>query len=506
VTTHESALAASLDGPIACVDLEGPIACVDLETTGGMASRHRIIEVGIVTLERGEVVDSWSSLVNPGVRIPPSIAGFTGIDDTMVAQAPTFAEISAEVRRRLDGRLFVAHNARFDYGFLRAEFRRLGERYSAPVLCTVRLSRLLAPEEPRHNLDALIDRHGLTCTARHRALGDAEVLPALLARLAASAGSERFRESCARVVHEPRLPPQLPPDLADDLPDAPGVYVFRDEHAVPLYVGKAGNIRSRVLAHFAASRNEKGSVPGARGHESRREDRDARLARAVRGVEWFETGGDLGALLLERTLVRQWLPLENRRPRPLQDACVIELRETPHGVVPGIEPLHSGSFANDVDCYGPFRTREDALKALHGKAREAGLCLRVLGLESGEGSCVAYQLGRCRGACVGREPRALHDARTRLALVRLRLKRWPFAGAIAIRESAPEGRGSVLHVLDRWQHIGTAADESEVAELLQTRNLADPSIDLDSYRVIGRCLERADAGDLVSLASLPTHA
>jgi DNA polymerase-3 subunit epsilon len=418
--------------------------------------------------------------------------------------------------------LFVAHNARFDYGFLRAEFRRLGERYSAPVLCTVRLSRLLAPEEPRHNLDALIDRHGLTCSARHRALGDAEVLPALLTRLAATAGSERFVDICARVLHEPRLPPQLPADLADDLPDAPGVYVFRDEHSVPLYVGKAGNIRSRVLAHFAGSRHERrraGQPAGtrleigadaaaaeAREKESRRDDKDARLARTVCKVEWFETGGELGALLLERTLVRQWVPVENRRPRRLQDAFVIELRDTAAGLMTTIEPLHSESFADDSECCGPFRTREDALKALHGKAREAALCLRVLGLESGEGSCVAYQLGRCRGACVGREPRALHDARTRLALVRLRLKRWPFTGAIAIREPAPEGYGSVLHVLDRWRHIGTAADENELAELLQTRELADAAIDVDSYRVIGRCLERAGPRDLVTLPPLTTHA
>jgi DNA polymerase-3 subunit epsilon len=485
--------------------LDGAIACVDLETTGGTAARHRIIEVGIVLLEHGEVVDTWSSLVNPGMPIPGSVVDFTGIDDAMVASAPTFAEISAEVRRRLDGRLFVAHNARFDYGFLRAEFRRLGERYSAPVLCTVRLSRLLAPEEPRHNLDALIDRHGLICSARHRALGDAQVLPALLTRLAATSGSERFVETCTRVLHEPRLPPQLPPELADDLPDAPGVYVFRDEHSAPLYVGKAGNIRSRVLAHFAAVRNDAVILPAVSGSESRGEHKDARLTRSVGKVEWFETGGELGAFLLERTLVRQWSPPENRRARLMQDGFVIELHESPNGLVTTIEPLCSESFANDAECHGPFRAREDALKALHGKAREAELCLRVLGLESGAGSCVAYQLGRCRGACVGREPRALHDARTRLALMRLRLKRWPFEGAIAIREMAPQGSGSVLHVLDRWRHIGTAADENELAELLQVRELGDTAIDVDSYRAIGRCLERAGPRDLVTLP-LTTHA
>jgi DNA polymerase-3 subunit epsilon len=484
--------------------LEGLVACVDLETTGGRAARHRIIEVGIVLLERGAVIESWSSLVNPGVRIPPSIAEFTGIDDSMVAVAPTFAEVSAEVRRRLDGRLFVAHNARFDYGFLRAEFRRLGQRYSAPVLCTVRLSRLLSPEESRHNLDALIDRHGLTCRARHRALGDAEVLPPLLERLARATSAEDFAATCARVLHEPRLPAQLPPELADDCPDAPGVYVFRDEHSVPLYVGKGNNIRSRVLAHFAAARQQ--LPPDAVHGAARRDDKDTRLARTVRKVEWFETGGELGALLLEQNLLRQWLPVENRRPRRVQDAFVIGLQDGADGMIATIEPLTAESFAVDSECYGPFRARDDALKALNGKAREAGLCLRLLGLESGEGSCVAHQLGRCRGACVGREPRVLHDARTRLALASLRLKRWPFAGAIAVREPAPDGHGSVLHVLDRWRHVGTAADEGELQDLLRTRQQTDVSIDIDSYRVIGRCLERTGPRDLVMLSSAATHA
>ena len=111
---------------LAAPTLVGPVACVDLETTGGTADSHRIIEVGIVLLDGGVVVEQWSSLVDPGRRIPPSIESFTGITNEMVTGAPTFADLRAEVRRRLDGRLFVAHNARFDYGFVRNEFRRLG--------------------------------------------------------------------------------------------------------------------------------------------------------------------------------------------------------------------------------------------------------------------------------------------------------------------------------------------------------------------------------------------
>jgi DNA polymerase-3 subunit epsilon len=460
--------------------LLGPVACVDLETTGGLAAHHRIIEVGIVLLDRGEVVEEWSTLVNPGLRIPSAIAEFTGIDDAMVAEAPPFDEVAAEVRRRLDGRLFVAHNARFDYGFLRAEFRRLGLRFSAPVLCTVRLSRLLYAEHPRHNLDALMERFELTCTARHRALGDAHVLPALLAAFERGRGGPALHEAVVEASREPRLPSHLPAELADDLPDAPGVYVFRDERDVALYVGRGRNIRSRVFGHFTG------------GHRS---GRHSELAASARKVEWIETGGELGALLLERRLLEELAPPGNRHVRSHADDCVIRLVRTDAGLLPGVARLDDAATDGPEPVFGPFRTEKDARKALEGKARQAGLCLKVLGLEQGEGSCVAHQLRACRGACVGLEPRALHDARLQLALASLKLKAWPFGGPIGIRERTPDGHGSCVHVLDRWRHLGTARDEREVAEVLRQ---AEPVFDADGYRIIARALEAVRLQDLLT--------
>ena len=149
---------------------------MDLETTGGNALRDRVMEAGIVLMSGGRVVEEYSTLINPGVRIPYAIQQFTGITEAMVADAPSFAEVSDEILGRIEGRLFVAHNARFDYSFLRGEFRRLGRRFRAPVLCTVRLSRALTPGERGHNLDAVMARYGIACAARHRALGDAQVL------------------------------------------------------------------------------------------------------------------------------------------------------------------------------------------------------------------------------------------------------------------------------------------------------------------------------------------
>ena len=153
-----------------------PTVFLDVETTGATANRDRITEIGLVEVNGGTVIEEWSTLVNPGLRIPPEIEALTGITNAMVAEAPSFESLSTELHRRLQGKLLVAHNARFDYGFLRNEFARAGLRYLSRVLCTVKLSRRLYPQERRHNLDSLIERHGLVCDQRHRALADARVL------------------------------------------------------------------------------------------------------------------------------------------------------------------------------------------------------------------------------------------------------------------------------------------------------------------------------------------
>jgi len=156
--------------------LDQPLAFLDLETTGTSPARDRIIEIGLCLVEGGRLIEEWSTLVNPQAPIPPFIERYTGITGAMVEGAPTFAEVGGELLARLDGRLLVAHNAPFDYGFLRHEFSRRQTPFASAVLCTVQLSRRLFPGERRHGLDAVIARHGLSCDHRHRALGDARVL------------------------------------------------------------------------------------------------------------------------------------------------------------------------------------------------------------------------------------------------------------------------------------------------------------------------------------------
>ena len=282
------------------LSLEAPLAIVDLETTGGDPARHRVTEVAVITVDGFRVTGEWSTLVNPETTIPADIQALTGITNDMVAGAPRFASLAAELHERLGGRVFIAHNASFDYGFLRSEFERAGRRFEAPTLCTVRLSRRLYRGEGGHSLDALIARHALDCRARHRAFGDAEVLWQFLRRAASDHGDEVLAVAARQALRQIVLPPQLERAAVDAVPEAPGAYLLYGEGAAPLYVGHGLNLRARVLSHFEGYRHA---------------GKAARLAREVRRIEWQRSAGELGARLREAKLVRTLRPELNRIPR-----------------------------------------------------------------------------------------------------------------------------------------------------------------------------------------------
>jgi len=440
---------------------------VDLETTGGNAAFHRITEIGIVRVAGGQLVEEWSSLVNPECRIPGYIEAFTGISNEMVADAPRFAELAKLVQEKLAGSVFVAHNARFDYSFLRAEFRRTERRFAAKVLCTVKLSRRLYPEHRRHSLDAVMERHGLRCSARHRALGDARVLWDFWCRLLAEIPADTLGAAARGLIGAHALPPQLPPDLADDLPEGPGVYRFFGQEDVLLYVGKSVSLRTRVLAHFAAEHSD---------------SKEQKLARQVCRVDWLETAGELGALLREAEWIKQQQPLHNRRLKKNSETVTLRVPAAADAA-PSVVSLDGIEPDALADCFGLFRSRKDACKALTDIARAQKLCLKLLGLEQSAGSCFAHQVGKCRGACVGKEPAVLHGMRLKLALSSLRLKPWPFPGRIALRERGGAGQ-SEWHVCETWGYLGTAHDDEELAELAAAPRA--PVFDADVYRILVR--------------------
>ncbi|MGZ5153956.1 MAG: exonuclease domain-containing protein, partial [Burkholderiales bacterium] len=385
------------------------VVFLDLETTGGSATYDRIIEIGLVEIDRGQWVGEWSTLINPHRHIPQGIQTLTGITDKMVASAPAFDEVSGALAQRLDGKVLAAHNARFDYGFLKSEFRRSGLSYSAPVLCTVKLARRLFPEHRRHNLDALIMRHAIFCIDRHRALGDAQVLWELAQIWRRELDEDSLNAACTELLRQPAIPVGLPQDAFDQLPEAPGVYIFYGEHDLALYVGKSANIRSRVLAHFTADH-------GA--------GKDIHLAREVRRVDWTETTGELGAYLQESQLLKELAPVYNKQLRRSEELCAWRWRPEDAATAPQLVDASELEAETLRNIYGLFRSRASAREALRALASAHGLCRVVLGLEqqTGNAACSGYALNRCRGACIGAESAIRHAMRVVQALSRLRVE------------------------------------------------------------------------------------
>ena len=442
-----------------------PLAFIDLETTGATATADRITEIGIVEVDEDGSVREWQQLVNPGTRIPPFIEQLTGISNAMVADAPPFAAVADETLRRLEGRLFIAHNARFDYGFLKNEFKRLGITFRAPVLCTVKLSRTLYPEFHRHNLDSLIERHGLQADARHRALADAQLIHQFWQKIHVDRSSEDIAAALKKLNARPSLTSHLDAGIVDDLPDTPGVYLFYGENDLPLYIGKAKDIRQRVLSHFAAD------------HSSARE---MALAQQLRRIDWIETAGEIGTLLKEATLVKQLLPTHNRQLRKNDDLCTWTLVDEGEGWLrPQLAAARDLDFGLSTSCYGLFKNAREATEVLRALADSHNLCDILLGLEKRTPGkpCFGHQIRRCKGACVGKEPLARHTLRLVGALAGLKLVSWPFAGPALIRE------GEEAHLIEGWRYLGTPRSDAELAELLDAGR---PQFDRDTYKLLAK--------------------
>jgi DNA polymerase-3 subunit epsilon len=442
---------------------------LDLETTGGSPVNDRITEIAAVRIENGREVARWSTLVNPGCTVSPFIENLTGISTAMVAAAPAFAEVAPQLMALLDDAVLVAHNVRFDHGFLLNEFARVDLALRTKTLCTVRLSRALYPQHRSHGLDAIMQRHGLSTSARHRAMGDVDVVSQWLRQAETELGADQVAQQVLVLLQSSAaLPPQLETHVSD-IPETAGVYSFYGEGTLPLYIGKSIKLRSRVMAHFQAAT---------------REAREMRISQEIRRIEWVETAGELGALLLEARMVKDQQPVYNRQLRRENTLCAWRLETNPRA-----RPLLKLIRGEDLDprefdqLYGVYRSKNQALSGLRELADTNSLCLQSLGLETGKGRCFAQQIGRCKGVCCDLEAPEVHFLRLKLALTQQQLHVWPHPGKVGLREyNASTGRTDV-HIFDQWCHLATVHDDGELEEALTTSAPA-LAFDLDTYRLL----------------------
>lgn len=445
-------------------------AFIDVETTGGNPQRDRIIEIGIVVYERGKQTKTYSSLINPLVYIPSEIRRLTGIDQKEVDKAPLFEEIYSTIKELLDGAIFVAHNARFDYGFIKHELTRCDYRYSAKTLCTVKLSRKLFPQYRNHNLDALIERFSLPCTNRHRAYDDALALVYFFKYLQNELGQETMDRHLKDLLKVPSLPKNIDSRQIETLPENPGVYLFYDHTGTLLYVGKSKNIKTRVKSHFTQDYTS---------------PKELAITRSIAAIDTIETAGELGAYIRESELIKEFYPLYNRKLRRVRKlvAAVKEVNTEGYYTCK-VGELISTEISGLENIVALFKSKKQAKEKLYLIAHNHRLCPKLLGLENTASYCFDYQLEKCNGACKGLENSLKYNIRYIEAFSNKQIIKWPYPSPIEIVEESLNFKE--VHIVNNWMYLGSISinKNSNKTEILKTDNL----FDWDIYQILKRYL------------------
>lgn len=273
-------------------------AIVDIETTGGSASSSGITEIAIILYNGQHVEHRFATLVNPMQPVPRYITALTGIQDSMLQDAPTFAAIAKQVFDLLQGRVFVAHNVNFDYSFVYHQLQQEGFEWQAKKLCTVRYARKVLPGLPSYSLGNLCQHVAISNTNRHRAHGDATATLQLLEHLMQQDTDHKHLSHFLKgKTPETYLPMHVPVEQIIQLPYCAGVYYFKDKTGKVVYVGKAKNLNSRVKSHFSNN-----SISA----------RKQALIRSVFAIHYEVCVTELHALVLEEMEIKRLWPLFNR--------------------------------------------------------------------------------------------------------------------------------------------------------------------------------------------------
>ena len=452
---------------------KGEYIFLDLETTGASAGRDRITEIGLIEVKDGKFIDEWSTLVHPQQIIPINIQAITGITNEMVEDAPTFASLAQTFYDRIKGKTLVAHNVRFDYSFLRNEFKLRSINYAPKMMCTVKLSRLLYPDEKRHGLDSIIKRLDFTVETRHRALADARAIWSFAEHLQKTVEPGILATSIKKLTKERAIPKWLSKETVASIPTSPGVYIFKGHDEAFLYIGKSKHLYTRVMSHFSGDHSNK---------------KDAQINQLITNIDWIECAGEFNALLLEAQLVKKFQPLFNQKLRNKNEQFTIHWDPINGPAIPTVKELGEFEPIPFGSIFGFFQTKKRATKILKELSKEHNLCLKSFGLEKGQGPCFAFQLGGCNGLCVEKESLRDHAMRTSVALSKFAVPTWPFKGEIAITETSSNSGICETNMFNNWTHTGYRRDRGKTP--LIYRNTPHQIFDLDTYQIIRRQLSR----------------
>ena len=366
-------------------------AIVDIETTGGSPKNSKITEIAIYKHDGSQVIDEFTSLVNPEMRIPEFVSRLTGISDRMVENSPKFYEIAKQIIEFTSDCIFVAHNVGFDYGILRNEFKMLGYDYRRPHLCTVRASRYVIPGMASYSLGKLTRELGIQLENRHRAGGDA-LATAHLFTLLYDKDPANLQTFIQQEVNPKILHPNLDLESLEELPSKTGVYKFFNELNQLIYIGKSKDIKKRVEQHLRNSTTKKA----------------IQMRSEVTRIEYELTGSELIALLLEAELVKTMQPLYNR---------MLRKNKYPYGLFDytdekGYRRLVIGQTSKHQEMpITSFTTKKEAASYLTFMCEKHQLCQKLSDLYSSTGACFHHSIKECSGACIGEEAAESYNKR-----------------------------------------------------------------------------------------------
>jgi DNA polymerase-3 subunit epsilon len=359
-------------------------AIIDIETTGGSARIEKITEIAIYLHDGNQITGEFVSLVNPERNIPYFITNLTGITNEMVEDAPRFFEIAKTIVELTEGRIFVAHNARFDYSFIRQEFKSLGFNYKRNILDTVALSRKLLPGHRSYSLGNICNDLRISINGRHRAAGDALATLKLFEMLMAEDKEINGSKSVLlRNTMISKLNPKLDITKIDNIPDEPGIYYFYNENGNLIYIGKSRNLQQRISTHLSNNTT----------------NRSMEMRDQIADIDWEKTGSELIALLKESSEIKLNKPVFNRSQRRSGFQWGIFSFTDDNGYI----NYRYGQLDNDESPISVFTSKEKTKSKLNSLVENFGLCQKLSGLYETESACFHYQVGICKGACIGNE-------------------------------------------------------------------------------------------------------
>lgn len=414
-------------------------AVIDTETTGGTPRFSKLTDISIFITDGEQVLDEFSSLINPGISISPFITQLTGIEDEMVAGAPTFEEIARQIVEITDNTVFVAHNANFDYGMLQHEFASLGYSYERKKLCTVRLARKFLPGHRSYGLGNVCADLGIPINGRHRARGDAEATVELFKMIYAESGGH---PTMANEKWLKFLPAHMDRDLIDRLPEEPGLYYLNDQEGTPLYVGASKNLFKSVTKHLTSQSKK-----------------SKELLSLIADVDFEMTGSELIAQLR----------LQEERERLEPHFNYVKSRTkwqiTTHPDLFGYLNLTVIPGANGSGQ--TFGSKKDALTFLEKITQNYHLCKPLVGLGS---ACE----GACLGACKQLEKSDTYNDRVESALKSRNFDRSNFI-ILDQRQSINHDQPFILVENDQYIGYGLVdLNEEGVGDFYQLKDRVNP--------------------------------